>query len=185
MYQSRKTNFASTSTSVMTPLLSDQITPMITFRQEVQPNDIEHVRLIVKSTDFFDPDEEDIAVELVKERLAKGEQSGYFFLYAEIESRTAGYTCYGPIPATEASYDLYWIAVHNDFRGHGMGKRLLKKTESLIAQQGGRRIYIETSSLDYYEPTRLFYLKNGYHLEATLKDFYYAGDSKLIYLKVI
>ncbi len=185
MFQTSKTNFDCTSANVLTPSSSDQITPMITFRQNVQPKDIEQVRLIVESTDFFDPDEIDIATELVQERLAKGEQSGYFFLFTEIEGRIAGYTCYGPIPATEASYDLYWIAVHNAYRGHGIGKRLLKETESLIVQQGGQRIYIETSSLDYYQPTRLFYLKNGYHVEATLKDFYYAGDSKLIYLKVI
>jgi len=39
----------------------------------------------------------------------------------------------------------------------------------------------ETSGRPLYEPTRQFYLKNGYELEATLREFYGSGDDKLVY----
>ncbi|MEW6238540.1 MAG: GNAT family N-acetyltransferase [Candidatus Omnitrophota bacterium] len=157
----------------------------LSYRETVNPDDADNVGNIVKSTGFFAEDEILIAVELVQERLEKGLPSGYHFLFADLNGRTVGYTCFGPIPATSCSYDLYWIAVHDEFRGMGIGKELLKRTEPLIAKLGGRRIYIETSSRDLYEPTRAFYLKCGYIQEAFLTDFYHPGDSKVIYVKTV
>ncbi|MFH2049132.1 MAG: GNAT family N-acetyltransferase [bacterium] len=100
--------------------------------------------------DFFSQDEIDIAVELVTERLEKGIESGYHFIFAEIDGKTIGYSCFGPIPATQESYDLYWIAVHNDYRGAGIGKQLLTISEEAIHRLGGGRVYIETSGRDQY-----------------------------------
>lgn len=157
----------------------------ITYREYVTPDDCEYVRQIVESTGFFSAAEVDIAVELVQERLAKGMSSGYEFLFADKEDTVAGYTCFGPIAGTEVSYDLYWIAVHQNFRGNGLGKSLLQKTEECIAAQGGRRVYIETASRTQYEPTRKFYLRCGYRQESVLDDFYAPGDGKVIYVKKI
>ncbi|HOJ58650.1 MAG TPA: GNAT family N-acetyltransferase [bacterium] len=155
------------------------------FRETPRPDDIENVRRIVESTGFFHPEEVQIATELVEERLAKGMASGYFFLFADWEGRTLGYSCYGPIAGTAASYDLYWIAVHHEFRGQGIGKLLLRRSEEAVAGAGGRRIYIETSSTAQYQSTRAFYLNCGYKQEAVLEDFYRPGDSKVIYCKVL
>ncbi|MCX7935298.1 MAG: GNAT family N-acetyltransferase, partial [Planctomycetota bacterium] len=115
----------------------------------------------------------------------KGLASGYRFLFAEIEGDTVGYTCYGPIACTAYSYDLFWIAVHQNLRGHGLGKHLLRATEERIARLGGKRIYIETSTLPQYEPTRRFYLACGYKTEGVLPDFYAPGDGKMILVKVL
>ena len=96
-----------------------------------------------------------------------------------------GYTCYGPIPGTDASFDLYWIAVHPDTQGKGVGKTLIRESEERIKAVGGQRVYIETSSKDQYVPTRRFYLACGYAQEALLADFYRPGDSKVIYSKAL
>ena len=96
-----------------------------------------------------------------------------------------GYACFGPIPGTKESYDLYWIAVENEVRGSGLGKEILGKAEQGISELGGKRIYVETSSREQYEPTQAFYSKCGYEMEAVLKDFYSPGDDKIIYVKVI
>lgn len=157
----------------------------ITFRDSVNQLDPEHVRDIVTSTGFFNKEEISIAVELVVARLEKGFDSGYYFIFADAHGRTIGYTCFGPIAGTKASYDLYWIAVHDDFRGKGIGKQLLEKSEDNMARMGGQRIYIETSSRDQYIPTREFYLACGYRLEAVLRDFYAPADSKCLYVKVL
>lgn len=157
----------------------------ITFRSSATADDEKAIAEIVSSSGFFYEDEIDLAVELVTERLQKGEESGYYFLFADIGGRTIGYTCFGPIPATRFSYDLYWIAVHGDWRGKGIGKQLLEKSEEDIRKLGGRRIYIETSGRELYAPTRAFYLTCGYREEAVFEDFYAPGDAKYVYLKIL
>jgi len=104
------------------------------------------IRGIVSSTGFFSPAEVEVAVELVQERLRRGNASGYFFVFAETDRRTVGYACYGPIACTIGSFDLYWIAVHKDYQHRGLGRSLLVASERKIAESGGRRIYVETSS---------------------------------------
>ncbi len=151
------------------------------FRADVLPRDAKAVRDLVSSTGFFSPEEVAIAVELVETRLAQGAASGYEFLFAEIDRSLAGYVCYGPVPGTSGSYDLYWIAVAPERQGRGIGRDLLQRTEALVGGAGGRQIYIETSSRAQYRPTHGFYLAAGYTLEANLKDFYAPGDGKLIY----
>lgn len=155
------------------------------FRSEVRESDIETIREIVISTGFFREDEVIVAVELAEERLSKGKSSGYEFLFLESGGKTVAYSCYGLIPCSLLSYDLYWIVTHNDFRGKGLGSALLNKTEENIHQLGGKAVYIETSSQDKYLPTQNFYLKNRYDLKARFEDFYDIGDDKLVFVKKI
>ncbi len=155
------------------------------FRDEVLPADREAVRSILESSGFFYPEEVDVAVELVDERLARGLASGYHFDFAQTGGRVVGYTCFGPIACTKDSFDLYWIGVHQDYRGAGLGRRLLERAEERIRSLAGGRVYVETSSRPQYEPTRVFYLSRGYRVEAVLEDFYGPGDGKVIFLKVL
>ncbi len=155
------------------------------FRSRLREDDLKDVSRMVTSSGFFSRDEVSMAVELVQEALSGGEEpSGYHFLFAELEGASIGYACFGPIPCTRCSYDLYWMVVHQDSRGCGVGKRLLRITERLVWSRGGCRIYVETSSRLQYAPTRAFYEACGYALAATLQDFYAPGDGKVIYEKV-
>jgi GNAT superfamily N-acetyltransferase len=140
---------------------------------------------IVQSSGFFSAAEIELACELAADKLEHGWQSSYQFLFAQDSGQVVGYTCYGLIPATAGSYDLYWIAVSEAMRGRGLGKILLQKTESLISCVGGRHVYAETSSRAQYTPTHRFYETCGYIVEAVLKDFYAPDDSKIIYSKVL
>lgn len=155
----------------------------ITYREQPQPGDREAVGRLVRSTGFFSEEEEGIAVELIEERLAKGEASGYFFLFAEAQGRLLGYTCFGPIPGSLHSYDLYWIAVDPNGQGRGLGKNLMAASEWVMAARGARRVYADTSSRPQYESTRAFYLRCGYVQEAFLADFYGEEDGKVIFVK--
>jgi D-alanine-D-alanine ligase len=155
----------------------------ITFRYEVCPEDRESVRRLVDSTGVFSPVEIDVAVELVDDRINRGQQSDYHFVFADQGGRTVGYTCYGPIALTAASFDLYWIAVDKAMHGRSIGRLLLERTEELVRAAGGRQLYIETSNRQQYAPTRGFYLRCGYPQVALLKDFYATGDDKVIYAR--
>lgn len=145
--------------------------------------DVLLVREIVKTTGFFHDEEIEIAVELVEERLKKGQASGYEFIFLEFEDWPVAYSCYGLIPLTKSSYDLYWIAVHSDHRSKGLGKILLTETENDIKARRGTAIYTETSSRDLYIPTRQFYLRNGYNLKAQFEDYYDKGDDLVYFVK--
>ncbi|MBN1419619.1 MAG: GNAT family N-acetyltransferase [Planctomycetes bacterium] len=160
--------------------------PSVTLlRDEVRPSDADPIRAIVRSSGFFSPAEEAIAVELVVERLGRGEASGYNFLIAERAGDVAGFACFGRIPGTAASFDLYWIAVDAGAQRAGIGTKLLLGSEERMAAAGARRIYVETSSRPQYEPTRAFYRRHGYTDAAILEDYYAPGDSKVILIKTI
>ncbi len=154
-----------------------------TFREQPVLTDIQSIASILNTSGFFNKEEQEVGVSLVRERLQQGESCDYFFQFAEVERSVRGYTCFGPIPGTKSSYDLYWIAVDTTYRGQGLGTLLLRQTEQEIERRGGTRIYIETSSSDLYVPTRSFYERNNYQLEAELKDYYAPNDNKLIYVK--
>ena len=155
----------------------------VVFRYELQPQDPERICRLTEITGYFTAAEVEVAVELVNERLTKGVPSGYHFVMAEHYGRLAGYACYGPIACTASSYDLYWIAVHPDYQGKGLGRRILKETERLIRESSGSRIYVETSQRVQYASTRAFYENCGYRLETVLADFYAPGDGKVVYCK--
>lgn len=151
------------------------------FRTTPRPDDAPAVRGLVAATGFFSAEEVAVAGELVEERLAKGPASGYEFLLAGAPGGLAGYSCFGRIALTEASWDLYWIAVAPGERRHGLGRRLLQASEAAMAAAGARAVYAETSSRPLYAPTRAFYLACGYREAARLDDFYAPGDGKVIF----
>ncbi len=156
---------------------------MITFRTELREEDIACVRDIILSTDFFYDIEVPVALELVQDALEYGAESDYHVIFAELGGASVAYSCFGPIAGTEGSFDLYWIATHNNYRAKGVGKTLLEETERVIRKMGGRLVIAETSTLEKYKPTRLFYEKMGYLLEAEIRDYYKVGDGKVIYVK--
>ncbi len=158
---------------------------MLTLRRRVEPADRLRVREVVHASGVFSREEEDIAVELVDERLARGAASGYEFLLAEADGELAGYTCFGRIPGTASSYDLYWIVVAPPCRRSRVAARLLAETERLCAESGATRIYADTSSRPAYEAACRFYEECGFRREAFLPDFYGPGDGKVIYAKFL
>jgi len=154
-------------------------------RRDLRPSDREPVQRLLEATRFFNPEELEVAMELVVDRLALGDQSHYRFLVAEHGTDVVGYASWGPIPGTAQSADLYWIAVDPAFQGLGVGRALLTEAERWMAEAGRPRVYVETAGRAQYVPTRAFYLGCGYEVAAELEDFYAPGDAKVLFLKVL
>ncbi|HYN21546.1 MAG TPA: GNAT family N-acetyltransferase [Thermoanaerobaculia bacterium] len=152
-------------------------------RRSLEPSDREALEFLIHGTGFFNGEEAEVALELIDDRLAQGDASHYRFLVAENEGAVTGYACWGPIPGTVASADLYWIVVDPATQGKGIGAALLRAAEAWICASGRDRCYIETSTRAQYDGTRRFYMACGYHLAAELPDFYAPGDGKAIFLK--
>jgi ribosomal protein S18 acetylase RimI-like enzyme len=131
----------------------------------------------------FTAEEVRTALELIDEWLRHGERSEYLTFVLEDGGKVRGYVCYGPTPMTDSTYDLYWIAVDPTAHGQGYGRRLLTFAESDILRRRGRLVLIETSSQDANQSTIRFYERAGYDLVARIRNFYRAGDDKLVFAK--
>lgn len=156
---------------------------MVSIRK-MNSKDQEALHDILKKISVFTDVEVKIALNLMEIYLNNKEQRDYYIYVAECSKRQiAGYVCFGPTPATEGTYDIYWIVVSPILQRNGVGEELLFFVEKEVSLAGGRLIIIETSSQNKYKPARKFYRSNRYNLEARIKDFYRSSDDKLIFVK--
>ncbi|HZE88748.1 MAG TPA: GNAT family N-acetyltransferase [Verrucomicrobiae bacterium] len=141
------------------------------------------IERILKATGVFFDDEVAVALELFDIARDRRGQTDYIFLCADVGGRLAGYACYGPVPMTDRTFDLYWIAVDPNLHGRGVGRALLDAMEGDLKARGARKVFIETGGRDAYAPTRRFYEATGYTVAARLPGFYREGDDKYVFMK--
>ncbi len=155
------------------------------FRDYLADTDPAQIEALVRSTDFFSPEEIMIARELADDALTQGDAGHYRFILVEKDRRLGGYACFGRIPGTRSAWDLYWIVVAPDFQSQGLGRAILSQVEAQVQSAAGDRLYAETSSRRQYAPTRGFYGRSGFDQAAMLPDFYAPGDGKILYVKLL
>ncbi len=142
------------------------------------------MRILLHATGVFNAAELEVAMELIDIWLDRPEQKDYVaYVAADARGEPVGYVLFGPAPATQGTWDLYWIAVDPAQHQRGIGGRLLKFAESYAADRGLRWMLIETSSLPRYAPTRAFYGRHGYPEIARVREYYAPGDDKIVYGK--
>lgn len=147
--------------------------------------DREPLQRLLAGTGYFSDDEVGIALELIDAVLDRPEQLDYIIRVYRDGDAALGYYCVGPTPATESTYDLYWIAVASAMHGKGIGRSLLMHAEQLICARGGRLVIAETSSRPQYEKTRRFYRTCGYGELAQIKGYYRPGDDLVVFGKYL
>lgn len=90
-----------------------------------------------------------------------------------------------PERMTLGTWNLLLIAVHPDTQGKGYGAAIIRYIERTLAANGQRVLLVETSGLPSFEGTRLFYKKLGFDLEAVIREFYQAGEDKIVFRKAL
>jgi GNAT superfamily N-acetyltransferase len=172
---------------------------------ELRPGHRGRLAEILRATRVFNDAEVNVALELFDEVYGKWAAGGgpwesatfppltadgpllhpdYCFLGAfAADGELLGYACFGPTPATDRTYDLYWIAVDPAAQGTGTGTRLITEVERRVAALHARLLIIETSSRPEYEATRRFYVARAYDEAARVGSFYAPGDDRVIYTK--
>lgn len=88
-----------------------------------------------------------------------------------------------PEVMTDGTWNLLFVAVRPDFQGQGHGAALVRYIEQLLTRRGERILLVETSGTDDFRRTRAFYRKYGFEEEARIRDYYRAGDDKIIFRK--
>lgn len=92
---------------------------------------------------------------------------------------------YAPERMTDGTFNLLLIAVYPDHHGRGIGAKLMAHIEADLTARGGRVLLVETSGLDAFARTRGFYCFLGYDEEARIREFYAAGEDKVVFRKAL
>lgn len=157
--------------------------PELILRDRLQPSDRDAIGRILQAAGAFRPEEIAIGLELVDESLHPGPSTDYQWRLAEQDGCVVGFACFGPVPLTEGTFDLYWIAILPQARGAGVADTLDDAVTQAVRNASGRLLLAETSSTPPYEAARRFYRRRGYDVVERIADFYRAGDDRLTFGK--
>lgn len=146
----------------------------------LRPSDLSVASHIIDSTGLF-PGE--LLETMTRDYLMGNAPDAHWLVATNTRDEPTGLTYYAPEPMTEGTYNLYLIAVHRDQHGRGTGQALMHYVEQELRAAGQRILLVETSGLPEFSRTRSFYTQLGYSREAVIRDFYRAGEDKVVFWK--
>lgn len=105
------------------------------------------------------------------------------WLTCEANGKAIGFCYAAPEELAEGTWNMLAIAVLPTRQGKGNGGAIARHLEAELKERGQRILIADTSSADEFAKTREFYRKNGYTEEARIRDFWAAGDDKIVFWK--
>ncbi len=142
-------------------------------------DDIAALQEVLNGTELF-PSE--MLPDMVSGFLANDE-SADIWLTCEANGKAVGF-CYAvPEELAEGAWNMLAVAVLPSEQGGGCGGAIIKHLEAVLKKRGQRILIADTSGADAFVQTRAFYRKNGYVEEARIRDFWAAGDDKIVFWK--
>ena len=144
----------------------------------VTPDDIPAIKATIDANELFPSDMLD---EMISDYFSNEDSNDYWFTYDDGKPVAIAYCA--PEKMTEGTWNLYLLAVHPNYQGSGRGTSMLYHIEQRLAGLGERVLLVETSGLESFEHTREFYRKCGYDKEAQIREFYQAGEDKIVFRK--
>lgn len=148
------------------------------------PSDTNKLLALADATGLFEPNQiEELAQMLDQHFSDESDSEGLWF--TDDDNEPVGVAYVAPERMTEGTWNLYLIAIHPDYQKQGHGAALLRHIEQMLAKRGERVLLVETSGLEDFEYVRAFYQKSGYEEEARIREFYKAGDDKIIFRKAL
>ena len=132
----------------------------------------------------FQPNELKELSEMLTDYFGGDSDSDHFWI-TDDDNGPVGVAYCEPERMTDGTWNLQFIAIRPDRQGQGRGATLLRYVEQTLTARGARVLLVETSGLASFERTRAFYRKCSYDEEARIRDFYKAGDDKIVYRKAL
>lgn len=115
-----------------------------------------------------------------------GDSDAHRWIVAEREGSVVEGVAYTvPEPLTEGTWNTLCICVDPAAHGRGTGSALMGHIEDQLRGEGARVLLVETSGTPGFARTRAFYDGLGYEREARIRDYYTAGDDKIIFRKAL
>jgi len=146
----------------------------------VKYNDLTDLKEVIDANDLFPSH---LLDGMLSDYLGDEKCSDLWFTYEKDKPVAIAYCA--PEQMTEGTWNLYLIAVHPNYQSQGIGTSMIKYIEEVLRESGERLILVETSSLSDFERTRTFYLQMGYQKEAQIREFYQAGEDKIVFRKLL
>lgn len=147
------------------------------------PDDTTALIALADATGLFPPSGLDLLHQMLTDAFSSSATEAFWI--TDDDNGPVGVAYCEPERMTDQTWNLQLIAIHPNRQGQGRGAKLLHYVEQVLAAQGGRMLLVETSGLPELERTRRFYAKCGYEEEARIRDFYAAGDDKVVFRKIL
>lgn len=154
----------------------------------IQPaisKDVEAIITLAVAAEMFPLNETEALRQVLTDYFRNNTDEGDRWVTDKDGDQLRGVAYYGPALMADRTWYLYMIAVRPDYQGQGYGTALIQYVENALRTSNQRLLLVETSGLPQYKRSRSFYLKCGYQEEACIRDFYTAGDDKIVFRKVL
>lgn len=146
-----------------------------------QQQDIDGLRRVLAKTDLFPSD---LLPQMVLPFLT-GAAPDDLWLTCSKEGGAVGFCYVASERMAEGTWNMLALAVHPDAQRRGYGAAIVADLEGRLRQRHGRILIVETSGADHYAQARAFYAQNGYKQEARIRDFWAAGEDKIVFWKML
>jgi ribosomal protein S18 acetylase RimI-like enzyme len=142
-------------------------------------SDIPALQAVLDATDLFPSD---MLPDMVRGFLS-GDETGDLWLTCAVDDTAVGFCFARPEQLADGTWNMLAIAVNPEVQGRGYGRDIVAQLERDLAALGGRVLIADTSGTDAFAKTRAFYHRCGYVEEARIRDFWTAGDDKVVFWK--
>ncbi|WP_027723085.1 GNAT family N-acetyltransferase [Maridesulfovibrio zosterae] len=99
--------------------------------------------------------------------------------------KLVGFAVYNEIAAEESCYELFLIAVHEDYRSIGIGAALIDEVERHISVEEGSTVFCELPEDQDYESAAIFLNFLGYTRQTRHYKFFIPEPGNTVYAKRI
>ncbi|BAU13396.1 N-acetyltransferase GCN5 [Leptolyngbya sp. NIES-3755] len=148
------------------------------------PDDVTKLLVLAEATGLFESNQIEELAQMLNQHFSD-ESGSQEIWFTDYDNEPVGVAYVAPERMTEGTWNLYLLAIHPNHQGRGRGAALLRHVEQTLIERGEGVLLVETSGLEDFEYVRGFYRKNGYDEEARIRDFYRAGDDKIVFRKAL
>lgn len=148
------------------------------------PDDTTALIALAEATGLFPPSALELLRQMLTDSLEANSNTEAFWI-TDDDNGPVGVAYCEPERMTDRTWNLQLIAIHPDRQRQGRGTKLLRYVEQALRTRRGRVLLVETSGMPEFDRTRAFYRKCGFEEEARIRDFYAAGDDKVVFRKVL
>jgi len=146
--------------------------------------DLPAVKAVIEATELFPSEALDDMMSFDPPPGPAEPPREFWLVHDDGHGATAVAYC-APERMATGTWNALLLAVHPDQQGTGIGAALMAYIENLLGTRGERVLLVETSGTADFERTRGFYLQIGYEREASIRDYYDAGDDKIVFRKAL
>ncbi len=152
--------------------------------RSIKSSDMHELLALLEATKLFESNDIEELAKMLDLHFNNATDSQDVWL-TDDDNGLVGVAYVAPERMAEGAWNLYLIAIHPDYQRQGRGASLLRYVEQMLIKRNQRLLLVETSGLDEFEYVRTFYRQNGYKEEARIREFYKAGEDKVIFRKML